>query len=360
MKKLTCEMCGSSELIKQDGVFVCQSCGTKYSVEEAKKMMFEIEGTVNVSGSTVKVDTSDRILKLYKSARDAAKSGNDSVAFKLYEDLLKEDSLNWEPMFFTTYYEASNCRVANMVSAILSVKNCLYSAIEKISQLFDVEFQEESIYAISTKTLQLCMRMFDTAVSIQRESTNTSISGYQRELQQCVDRITPAVKTAFELGDLIEKYWGEDEKYHEVIATCYETGINGLNRISSSAGNETKMLLEQYLEKAMKYDSSFQSTPSYQKANSAQNSGCYIATCIYGSYDCPQVWTLRRYRDDTLASTWYGRAFIHTYYAISPTLVKWFGERKWFKDMWKPTLDRMVESLQSKGVESTPYKDRNW
>ncbi len=58
MKRLACEMCGSTELIKQDGVFVCQSCGCKYSVEEAKKMM--IEGTVNVTG-TVKVDNSSLI-----------------------------------------------------------------------------------------------------------------------------------------------------------------------------------------------------------------------------------------------------------------------------------------------------------
>lgn len=41
MKQLTCEMCGSTNLLKQDGVFVCQSCGTKYSVEEAKKMIAE-------------------------------------------------------------------------------------------------------------------------------------------------------------------------------------------------------------------------------------------------------------------------------------------------------------------------------
>lgn len=25
--------------------------------------------------------------------------------------------------------------------------------------------------------------------------------------------------------------------------------------------------------------------------------GCYVATCVYGSYDCPEVWTLRRFRD---------------------------------------------------------------
>ena len=53
--------------------------------------------------------------------------------------------------------------------------------------------------------------------------------------------------------------------------------------------------------------------------------GCYIATAVYGSYDCPQVWTLRRFRDHTLAASWYGRTFLHAYYAVSPTLVKWFG-----------------------------------
>ena len=41
MKQLICEMCGGNDLIKQDGVFVCQNCGTKYTVEEAKKMMKE-------------------------------------------------------------------------------------------------------------------------------------------------------------------------------------------------------------------------------------------------------------------------------------------------------------------------------
>ena len=92
----------------------------------------------------------------------------------------------------------------------------------------------------------------------------------------------------------------------------------------------------------------------------AKAKGCYVATCVYGSYDCPQVWTLRRYRDNTLGSTWYGRAFIKLYYSISPTLVKWFGNTNWFKNMWKPTLDKMVAKLNRKGVESTPYNDKNW
>lgn len=86
--------------------------------------------------------------------------------------------------------------------------------------------------------------------------------------------------------------------------------------------------------------------------------GCYVATCVYGSYDCPEVWTLRRFRDYTLDTTWYGRLFIKCYYAISPTIVKWFGDTKWFKAFWKARLDKMVYNLNNKGVENTSYTDK--
>lgn len=91
-----------------------------------------------------------------------------------------------------------------------------------------------------------------------------------------------------------------------------------------------------------------------------EGDGCYVATAVYGSYDCPEVWTLRRYRDYELAETWHGRLFIKAYYAISPTIVKWFGDTAWFKKMWKGKLDRMVSNLQQKGFENTPYEDRKW
>jgi len=42
MKKFVCELCDSTDIVKQGGVFVCQSCGCKYSLEEMKKMMVEV------------------------------------------------------------------------------------------------------------------------------------------------------------------------------------------------------------------------------------------------------------------------------------------------------------------------------
>ena len=85
--------------------------------------------------------------------------------------------------------------------------------------------------------------------------------------------------------------------------------------------------------------------------------GCYVATCVYGSYDCPEVWVLRRFRDDSLSKKHIGRWFIKIYYTFSPILVKLFGKYKWFSNPCKIILDKMVCNLQSKGFESTPYND---
>ena len=90
------------------------------------------------------------------------------------------------------------------------------------------------------------------------------------------------------------------------------------------------------------------------------SSGCYIASCVYGSYDCPQVWILRRYRDANLGSSWFGRLFIKVYYTFSPLLVKMFGKTKWFKAIWKKYLDKKVQKLKDAGYESTPYNDKKW
>ena len=147
-------------------------------------------------------------------------------------------------------------------------------------------------------------------------------------------------------------------------------GREFLKKAAARGDKEAKEILEELADierlngpisvAKMKKETTGSSSGSSSGSSRGSSGGCYVATAIYGSYDCPQVWTLRRFRDNTLAETWYGRAFIHTYYAISPTLVKWFGKTEWFKHLWKPCLDRMVERLNGEGVDSTPYEDRIW
>ena len=90
MKQLVCEMCGSTNLIKEGGVFVCQSCGCKYSVEEAKKMM--VEGVVSV-------DKSGDARRFLDLARQARKSSNNSKAEDYASQVLEIETDNYEAWF---------------------------------------------------------------------------------------------------------------------------------------------------------------------------------------------------------------------------------------------------------------------
>jgi len=90
-----------------------------------------------------------------------------------------------------------------------------------------------------------------------------------------------------------------------------------------------------------------------------KSGGCYIATCVYGSYDCPEVWTLRRFRDNTLSQSILGRWGVRIYYAVSPRVVRWLGNNKWFHRLWMPVLNKFVCHLQHIGVCSTPYQDEH-
>lgn len=79
--------------------------------------------------------------------------------------------------------------------------------------------------------------------------------------------------------------------------------------------------------------------------NQPKSEGCYIATCVYGTYDCPEVLTLRHFRDNTLKNFAAGRVFIRVYYALSPKLVEKFGQTKTFHQFFKHILDKFVAKL---------------
>lgn len=362
MKALTCEMCGSTNLIKEGGVFVCQSCGTKYSVEEAKKMM--VEGTVDVKG-TVKVDTSDELKNLYEIARRAKDSDNSENAAKYYDMILVKDPSSWEANFYVVYYKAMSCTIGQISSAGISVMNCLPSVIDLVES--NVPENEKEIVL---KEIQARCSIIAHMLSGAAESTylDTDIEYRTDYIGDFSDRVLNATFVCYTFGDVIEeKYQG---KYGTMSAESWKDGIEvfqtytrQLSSLIDVSGIQKN--IDETGEKIKKYDPNYEtpqlrkkSTTSSTTTTTDSSSGCYVATAVYGSYDCPEVWTLRRFRDFTLDETWYGRLFIKTYYAISPAFVKYFGNVKLFKSQGRKILDKWVAKLNRKGYESTPYEDK--
>ena len=148
MKQLKCEMCGSTDLIKQDGVFVCQSCGIKYSVEEAKKMM--VEGVVQVEG-TVKIDNTDNAKRYKDMAIQAYGSGNTSEAYQYFLKVLELVPTDYLSTFYKGMCQGwetslARPRVGEAVAAYHQAESYIP---QEIAQTVKVTFIKELIRLMS-------------------------------------------------------------------------------------------------------------------------------------------------------------------------------------------------------------------
>lgn len=85
----------------------------------------------------------------------------------------------------------------------------------------------------------------------------------------------------------------------------------------------------------------------FDERGNSGTSGCYIATAVYGSPVCNEVFALRKYRDDYLAQRQWGRAFIRLYYALSPSMAKHIRQDSLLGQWIRRYLDRKVTILSA-------------
>ena len=154
----------------------------------------------------------------------------------------------------------------------------------------------------------------------------------------------------FQSGDLIDREW-------EHIWYTPECPTPRFNKATLIYNDNTTEEVPVEVIKNFNDTDYWNPKPKESKGSSNKYWYCYVATCVYGSYDCPEVWTLRRFRDYTLRNSWYGRLFIKMYYAISPKIISIWGDNPRFKAFWKKRLDKIVHALKERGTSDTPYID---
>ena len=237
MKRLTCEMCGSTDLIKQDGVFVCQTCGCKYSIEEAKKMM--VEGTVDVSGSTVKVDNERKIENLRTLADRAKAEGDTETAAKYFEELLKEDPNNWEANFYTIYYAAHNIKIAQIGSAANRVSNIIDTVFGLIKEtLATQEEQNAAKEEVAGAVLNFASYLIPNATNHLGDSPESMHEALENWM-------VPIGLMCLHLGDSVIKYFEDYEMAEKIYGVvCNFKGM--LSEVES--GRQILNIANQRLE----------------------------------------------------------------------------------------------------------------
>lgn len=375
MKVIVCELCGNQEFKKVDGMFVCEQCGTKYSVEDAQKLMVELNGSSNSSSGNS--GSNKKLSNLYERARKSLEVDDLEHAAEYYMQILDENPNDWEAYFYAylgEYTSFTNGQAAGVASKLGST---IPAAYDMAAQTEDKEAIAERVGVISEGVADRLAGIASTAAALLEEyeggnilftEGRVRIDMYKNLRPTAQDTIVSAVLAFDPIVESLEDVY----KAGKISREVYEENALHLLRVKynianltfeASAGVNEKMVkdeaIREFAQQINALDPDFE-VPEETAEEESSGGGCYVATAVYGSYDCPQVWTLRRFRDNTLAESFLGRLFIRLYYACSPTIVKWFGNTAWFKNLWKKPLDRMVQKLNREGVEDTPYRDRRW
>lgn len=382
-----CPQCGANIKVDEEkDAGICEYCGTAFITEKAINN-YNTYVTNNFAGANINV-TGANIDNLLKMAENAIEATNGAEALNYVNKALEiepESSRAWilkmktvklQDDLHNNQLDTYSINVQETVTyGNKAIEYASPEEKEKVQQdvyMYYLKLTEEYLRLVVNKAqdTDLLRQTRQTVIDSKEalhELKNMDINHMQILLN--IANSAYALKASIPV-EYIEKHIVMQDKLFDIVKLyvkfCYAL-IERMHIHRSSFNNETLDGQKENVEKFSKGLSDDQKSKihfdiSTEKANnnisSQSSSGCYIATCVYGSYDCPEVWTLRRFRDYTLDSTWYGKLFIKCYYAISPTLVKLFGNTTWFKKFWKEHLDRMVMSLKEKGVQDTFYQDK--
>lgn len=382
-----CTQCGGNiEVDDTKEAGICQYCGTAFVTEKAvNNYNTYITNNNNFAGANINIVNGD-VANLLELAKNSLEITNEKDALKYCEKALEIDVKCSDAWFIKMKAERfrvikaeptiENAKSIDAISAAGNNSIKYADASIKETRIHDVhKFYFESVNSL-LKSMEVSVEYNDVDMLITLAQTNKN-AALVKDQMHLLGITTKELFTLKLLDDISVEEISSDADFINSLIECINLYVSFREKyrvrclIYSGGPNPEAVaaMKKKYDELVSKLPTEHRSSISEwtmvgevsasgsSPANSSSG-GCYIATCVYGSYDCPQVWTLRRFRDHTLDTTWYGRLFIKGYYAISPTLVKILGQKKWFVHFWKKSLDKLVGNLNKKGVKDTEYMDK--
>lgn len=107
---LTCELCNSTNFVKEEGMFVCQDCGMKYSIEEAKRLIAGGDAPAASGSSSIQ----EKVANFLTLANNAFNSDNNEEAENYASKVLEIDANNAEAWLIKGEAIGWQSKVANV------------------------------------------------------------------------------------------------------------------------------------------------------------------------------------------------------------------------------------------------------
>ena len=163
MKAIQCEKCGSIELEKHDGVYICQACGTKY------------ESGVD-SLAKVSIDHAEELQRLYKAARRAKSLENYDGAQGYYDEILGKNPDSWEAVFNTAYLRFMQCKIGEIDMNAQKMCGVLPTVIEILHDEYTPGEQDAALEEIESDLAGL-NAMFQAAAAHMKSVRKQGAAG---------------------------------------------------------------------------------------------------------------------------------------------------------------------------------------
>lgn len=145
MKKIVCELCDGTEFVKEGGMFICQGCGTKYTAEEAKSMMKEVEGGSAVVDVPAGNPNQQQIENLLLLASNAYSASNNEETEKYCNRAIEYDAMCYKAWFLKAKAVGWSSTIQNprIAEAAHSFKQAVDFAPDEEKESLTTEAAEE-------------------------------------------------------------------------------------------------------------------------------------------------------------------------------------------------------------------------
>ena len=379
-----CPNCGGAlQVDAEKDAAICEYCKTPFVVEKAinnynqsiQNQTINNNGTINVENVYIHNADDVDIKNAYDLGFQAINGANYSEAFKYFTKVLEKNSDHGPSILYRGISAAFLSHVA---------QNGYNLRLLEMDAAFDKVFKDENIY--SKLTRKEINSAYYGAYNAINDIAGAAIKLYQPGYRYMdnINMVWGVVEQCFNSLTAIGSYFGiampddRDKEQKDIIVAVTKlasillaqllvertysvdwgprSGLGQINKVKHPRYNEIIATKKEIDAKAQQEIPGY--TPPQLEKTQSQSGNCYVATCVYGSYDCPQVWALRRYRDYYLDERWWGRAFIKIYYSVSPKIIKLFGKTIWFHRINKYFLDKKIKKLLDKGYKDTKYNDK--
>ena len=174
---LKCEMCSSNQIVKENGYYVCKSCGTQYSIDEAKKLLIEIDN------ASIRIDNSDKLENYVRLAIVEINANNGESALSYCDKALeiKHD-----------YYRAWMAR--SLACALLSNSNAVISCVENSLSFCPIEKKEGVLSDLLDSIVNVYLYKFESYIDLQKVNDVKIVY----EKLKSIDSITKGLSTVFD------------------------------------------------------------------------------------------------------------------------------------------------------------------